>query len=95
MRAPLLAFLFVLSPLIAEDTLPTEEKIPTEVHPDAVPSLINLTSLPSAIVNGCVNVITGDFIDTEQDDLVSGPDPYVLGHSYCSSSLEEGNLGDG
>jgi hypothetical protein len=96
MRFLLLAFVLVFSSLIAEeDNPPQQTKVPTKVHEDAVPSLVNLTALPSAVVNGCVNVITGDLCDTEEDDMVSGPDPYILGHSYCSSSLEEGNLGDG
>ncbi len=83
--------IYLLQPLAAE-----RHEIPSEVDDNAVPSLVNLTSLPSAVVNGCVNVITGDFCEYNSDDIVSGgPDPYVLGHSYASSSLEEGNLGDG
>ncbi len=84
----------LLQPLVADDT-PNYQPTPSEVHKDAVPSLVNLTSLPSAFVNGCVNVITGDLVELSQDDIVSGPDAYELGHNYCSSSLEEGNLGDG
>ncbi len=83
--------IYLLQPLAAE-----RHELPSEVHENAVPSLVNLTSMPSAMVNGCVNVITGDLCILDQDDIVSGgPDPYILGHSYCSSSLEEGNLGDG
>ena len=87
--------LLVVQPAFAADD-PTYSNTPSEVHDNAVPSLVNLTSLPSALVNGCVNVITGDLCISDQDDIVSGgPDPYMLGHSYASSSLEEGNLGDG
>lgn len=93
LRVMSLCFVFCLSVLAADDGERTA--VPSEVHDNAVPCLVNLTSLPSALVNGCVNVITGDLIEYDQDDIVSGPEAYVLGHSYCSSSLEEGNLGDG
>ncbi len=83
--------IYLLQPLAAE-----RHAIPSEVDDNAVPSLVNLTSLPSAVVNGCVNVITGDFCEYNSDDIVSGgPDAYVLGHCYASSSLEEGNLRNG
>ncbi len=73
-----------LLPLTASDDS-TVTNLHSEVDDNAVPSLINLTSLPSALVNGCVNVITGDLYEYDQDDIVSGgPDPYVLGHSYAS-----------
>jgi len=78
-----------------ESPPPKETKVATHVNEHAIPSLVNLTARPSTVVNGCVNVITGDYFDSDQDDILSGPDPYVLGHNYCSSSLEEGNLGDG
>src|SRR5438045_2758384 len=59
------------------------------------PTLINTTALPSSIVNGSVNVITGDYLIADVDYAMAGPDPYVLGHSYSSSSLEPGSLGRG
>lgn len=87
--------LFVCGCLLAEDEAQVLHT-PSEVHDDAVPSLINLTGLPSAIVNGSVNVITGELCEYSHDVVVSGgPNPYILGHSYSSVSLEEGNLGDG
>ncbi|MBS0636374.1 MAG: hypothetical protein JSS12_02590, partial [Verrucomicrobia bacterium] len=93
MRIALLLFTFFCLSLFADDEFVQQD---VEIHPDALPSLINLTSLPSAIVNGCVNVISGDLYEYEQDDTVSGGNsPYMLGHSYASSSLEEGNLGAG
>ncbi len=84
----------VIYPLSGEDA-PAKKEIPAEVNVAAIPSLVNLTSMPSAIVNGCVNVITGDLCESDEDDAIYSPDPYILGHSYCSSSLQEGNLGDG
>ncbi|MBS0637386.1 MAG: hypothetical protein JSS12_07730 [Verrucomicrobia bacterium] len=90
-----LLFFVMFCPLVADEELNVQEDIAAEVHDDAVPSLVNLTSIPSAVVNGTVNVISGDFVECNQDDIVSGPDPYILGHSYASSSLQEGNLGSG
>lgn len=58
------------------------------------PSLVNMTAMPSAIVNG-VNVITGDYVEYDQEYSVSGPDPYALGHVYLSSSVEKGTIGNG
>ncbi len=92
----LLSFLFTCACLfLAADEDPTHTQVKSEVHDNAVPSLVNLTSLPSSFVNRSVNIITGDYCENNQDDIVSGPDRYILGHNYCSSSLEEGNLGDG
>ncbi|MCE5293944.1 MAG: hypothetical protein LLF94_04965 [Chlamydiales bacterium] len=87
------AFLVFSSVLLAEgDEI---QPINADVHDDAIPSLVNYTSMPSSTVNGCVNVISGDYIESGLEDEVSGPDPYLLGHNYCSSSLDEGNLGNG
>lgn len=91
---------FLLQSLIAEEApqdnkLGDEQEVVSNVCDDAVPSLVNLSFLPSAVVNGCVNVISGDLCENETDDIVSGVDPYILGHNYCSSSLDEANLGDG
>ncbi|MCE5293700.1 MAG: hypothetical protein LLF94_03690, partial [Chlamydiales bacterium] len=90
----LACLLFVVSPLFCDDDA-AKVDTPAEVTPGVVPSLVNLTSLPSAVVNGSVNVITGDYCESDEEDVIFAPDPYVLGHSYFSSSLEEGNLGDG
>jgi hypothetical protein len=97
MRAPAWLFVTLLLPIAAfaddeEDSQPHE--IQAHVHDNAVPSLVNLSALPSCTVNGCVNVISGDLCEQGTDDIVSGSDPYILGHNYCSSSLDEGNLGD-
>lgn len=76
---------------------PAENVVPVT---DAAPqykasSLVNMTAMPSTIVNGSVNVITGDYCEMAEDAHISGPDPFVLGHAYFSSSLEEGTLGNG
>lgn len=59
------------------------------------PSLTNLTRQPIPRVFGTVNVISGDWVDQEVHEQPTGPDPLPIGHSYVSSSLEEGTLSDG
>lgn len=39
----------------------------------------------SPVVNGCVNAISGDFVDSSVDLVVPGPEPLVLQRSYASS----------
>ncbi len=63
-------------------------------QPETV-SLVNRTSGPSSIANGSVNVITGNYVESGTDYVVSGPDLYVLGHTYINTDLEGGNLGFG
>ena len=58
-------------------------------------SLVNLTKSPISRAAGAVNIITGNWVDQATHAQTSGPDPYVVGHSYISSSLEEGSLADG
>lgn len=52
-------------------------------------SVVNLEGEPSAIVNRCVNAISGDFIDCQIDLVVPGPQPIVIQRSY--SSAEDNN----
>ncbi len=58
-------------------------------------SLLNATASPISKVFQGVNVITGDFVDNEYVEKTSGPDPYVVATSYCSSNLEMGSLSNG
>lgn len=58
-------------------------------------SLINLTNQPVPRVYGTVNVISGDWVDQAVHIQPNGPDSLPIGHSYISSSIEEGSLGDG
>lgn len=48
---------------------------------EGVPSLPSLTSIesePSSIIDGCVNVISGEFFDYEMDMVISGPEPLKI-----------------
>lgn len=62
------------------------------------PNLFDLTNfhgMPSAIVGGHVNVITGDFIDYELDCLLPGPEAFPLERVYTSSVEENNTFGLG
>lgn len=58
-------------------------------------SLVNQTKSPISRVAGSVNIVSGNWVDQSIHHETSGPDPYVVAHSYISSSLEEGTLADG
>ncbi|NGX58638.1 MAG: hypothetical protein K940chlam3_01546, partial [Chlamydiae bacterium] len=47
--------------------------------------LANLEGGPNTIVNGCVNVITGEFIDSEVHFYIPGPEPLVYQSLYTNS----------
>lgn len=57
--------------------------------------IANLAGDPSAIVGGCVNVITGDFFDTQRDLFMVGGQPLILERSYSSSDFSMGGLSNG
>ena len=59
---------------------------------DSICSLVDYTKSPIPRIAGSVNVITGDWIDQAAHHEATGPDSYVVAHSYCSASLEEGTL---
>lgn len=88
-------FFSLCSHCFAEEVAENLPEPQAEVTDLPSPALINMTALPSSIVNGSVNVITGDYMIADVDYSVSAPDPYVLGHSYSSSGLEPGSLGRG
>ncbi|MBS0656360.1 MAG: RHS repeat protein, partial [Verrucomicrobia bacterium] len=70
--------------------------VPKNLVPEPAPtSLVNMTAMPSSVINSTVNAISGDFFVSDANHIVSGPDPYALGHTYSSSHLEEGTLGAG
>jgi RHS repeat-associated protein len=54
-----------------------------------------MTTEPTSIVNGSVNAITGDFLEGSCDYMLSGPDPYVVGRNYTSSSSDRQTLSNG
>lgn len=54
--------------------------------------LANLEGDPCSIVAGHVNVITGDFIDNEEDISMAGSEPLTMHRNYCSSDHRMGML---
>lgn len=59
-------------------------------------SLASLSGLPSTLVNNHVCAITGEFVDTQTDVALAGPEPLVLrrcysnGHNALSHRLKDG-----
>lgn len=51
--------------------------------------LTDIGSEPSAIIAGCVNVISGNFTDYEVDLTVPGPEPFTFSRSYCSNDTSD------
>lgn len=45
-------------------------------------SLIDSQGLPTSIVDGCVNVISGDFVDFETDLALPSSELFTLSRSY-------------
>lgn len=57
--------------------------------------IVNINAEPSCIVNNCVNVITGAFVNAETDLVVAGATPIVIRREYSSYTRKEGTLGRG
>ncbi len=57
--------------------------------------LIDLKGLPSSCIDGCVNVITGNFTASGVDLVVQSSNPITLSRSFNSCSLLRGDLCDG
>ncbi|WP_059360004.1 DUF6531 domain-containing protein [Parachlamydia acanthamoebae] len=99
----LLASLIVLlNPLMAEEDLtpePSNEvvKIPrsTTDDSDGRISFANLLGLPSGIVAGMVNVVTGDFVQHDMDFVIPSSTPLTLERTYSSSFGKHGTLSFG
>jgi hypothetical protein len=55
-------------------------------------SLINIEGVPPSLIGGCVNAISGDFIDYEIDLYIPGVEPLTIERNYYSSDFSEGSL---
>lgn len=55
-------------------------------------SLANFESPPITLVHNCVNVLTGDYIDSSVDMVLEGSEPIHLKRYYCSSIKKGGSL---
>lgn len=46
----------------------------------------------STLVGGCVNILTGEFVDCEEDIVIPSIEPLVFSRSYCSGDLRWGGF---
>ncbi|PJD94162.1 MAG: hypothetical protein CK425_11840 [Parachlamydia sp.] len=87
-------FIRTLILLISIQLIGVSEEPPTPKSTESSETRItqsNLTSVPNAFV-GMVNVITGDLVDQEIDQVIPGPNPIIIERSYSSSFASEGTL---
>lgn len=63
--------------------LNTQEK---DIHS----SIVNLEGIPSGMVNNCVNVITGDYAEMQEDLVLPGPQPIIIQRGYSSAADNKG-----
>lgn len=54
--------------------------------------LTDINSEPSSIVAGCVNVITGDYVEFDVDLTIPAPEPFIIQRSHSSSDHSSGLL---
>ena len=69
------------------DHIKTAIKAPAAApEPSLEQNLATLAGEPSAIVGGCVNAITGAFIESSLDLCVPGPEPLIVQRLYTNTS---------
>lgn len=76
----------LFAPLAADDSLEHLN------HPVATP---NIEVGVSSLVGGCVNAITGDYVESTQDLVVAGPEPLIFERFYATSDYRTRCLGSG
>ena len=81
---------FLLSWLTVTSALRAEEGEYNKGIPIA-----NIDGGADSLVAGCVNVITGDYLTSEQDIVLAGPEPLVFQRLYASSDYATDLLYDG
>ena len=78
MRKVLFLFLFLAARLFPQVSSPSE--------------LVSLQGESSAIVYGCINALTGDFVLRQTDSVVKGAQPLYLPRYYISRESDNPNL---
>lgn len=53
---------------------------------DHVPSIASTSGMPSSLVNGSVCAITGEYVESELDMVLPGPEPLILRRIYSSNN---------
>ena len=84
-------FLSVIIPLFSEEELVNKS---VDDHADNE-KVVELKGLPSYLIEGCVNPVTGNFTDYERDIPLKGPHPIGVDRVYSSGSEERGILENG
>jgi len=81
------AFFWFLSMLLALDVRSEEQ------NPDL--PMVNTELGLSLVVNNCVNVISGDYVQASMDLVVAGPEPLAFERTYASSDYASRSLYNG
>ncbi len=84
-----LFFLCLTQKLISSEA---ENPLPDIFDDGAYSNLIDFNTSPSAIVGGAVNVITGNYVETNTDLVCAGVNPITIKSSFNSSLSEVGEL---
>lgn len=90
----IICFLLLTSKVLAEISSfanPPQAKFTEINNVIKNPPIIDLEGIPSSIVGGCVNAITGNYFECETDLYLPGPAPMHLQRFYNSSAFH-GNL---
>lgn len=54
--------------------------------------LLDISAEPSSIIGGAVNVITGNYVETERDLVIPGSNPLIIQRNFNSGSKGRGTL---
>jgi RHS repeat-associated protein len=63
-----------------------------DVEDSSPPTILNMESRSSALMCGCVNAISGDYVESTIDMVVPGPEPLIFERFYTSSSQQRCSL---
>lgn len=53
---------------------------------------VDVHAFPSAMINGCVNIISGEYQETATDFLLPGGKPFELQRHYCGAGCQKHSL---
>ena len=88
MRRFFVSVLSFLSVLLFSLKLYADDPAPVAKNPEPV-CLVNMAKDAVVTVNGSVNIVTGELVETAVQNATSGPDSYILGTSYAYRKPKE------
>ena len=89
--AVLLFLSLLITPLFSEEY----EVLPkTVADVEDYSRLINFEGTPNSVIDGCVNVITGDYFEAENDLVTAGANPVTIGRYFSSDNRDVSELYD-